>query len=142
MDIKTIIRKYREMGVRLTPQRLAIVKSLEGDRSHPSAIDIYNRLKDEYPSLSLTTVYNTLQMLKEMGEVAELNLHPEKSLYDPDVTPHSHVYCIRCERVDDLPYAEPPEALLKKAQDLGYKVKDVATIVYGICKRCGEIRDH
>lgn len=142
MDIKAIIKKYREMGVRLTPQRLAIVKSLEGDKSHPSAIDIYNRLKDEYPSLSLTTVYNTLQMLKEMGEVVELNLHPEKGLYDPDVTPHSHVYCTRCERVDDLPHASPPEELLRKAQDLGYEVKDVATFVYGICKRCREIRDH
>ncbi len=138
MDIESIIRRYREMGIRLTPQRLAILRSLEGDKSHPSAIDIYNRLKEDYPSLSLTTVYNTLQVLKEMGEVLELSLNPGKSLYDPETSPHGHVYCIECERVDDLPKVEPPEEVLKSATDLGYEVREVATFIYGVCKRCRE----
>ena len=138
MNIESIIKRYKEMGVRLTPQRLAILRSLDGDRSHPSAVDIYNRLKGEYPSLSLTTVYNTLQVLKDMGEVTELTLNPAKSLYDPDTSPHGHAYCIHCERVDDLPGLEPPEEVAREATALGYEVKEVATFVYGVCKECRE----
>ncbi len=136
MNLESIIKRYREKGIKITPQRLAILKSLDGDTSHPSAMDIYRRLKKEYPSLSLTTVYNTLDVLKDMGEVWEINLKRDKSIYDPNTEPHNHIYCIKCQRVDDLAHNQLTEVAIKEAEEMGYEVHNASVYLYGICKDC------
>lgn len=141
MDIEAITRKYREKGIKVTPQRLAILKSLGGDKTHPSAYEIYRRLKKNYPGLSLTTVYNTLEVLKKMGEIAELNFHPEKALYDPNVEPHDHIYCVRCERVEDLSASRPIFESMKEAEGRGYRVYKASTSFYGVCRECQRKED-
>ncbi len=136
MNIETIIKKYREKGLKLTPQRLAILKSISGDKTHPSADVIYRRLKKDYPGLSLTTVYNTLELLKDVGEVLELNLRRDKSIFDPNTDPHDHVYCVRCKKVEDIFGSELTGEAIKKAQFKGYEVFSASTYIYGLCKEC------
>jgi len=69
-----VVEKYRGIGVKLTPQRIAILEILEGNRSHPSAQEIYDELLEVHPAASCATVYNTLRMLTRMGLTRELTL--------------------------------------------------------------------
>ena len=74
--MEKIIAKYKDKGLRLTPQRIAILKYLDGNTSHPTADNIYRDLKQTNPTLSFATVYNTMQTLREHGEVMEITIDP------------------------------------------------------------------
>ncbi|MGZ6236918.1 MAG: Fur family transcriptional regulator, partial [Syntrophales bacterium] len=70
--------KKKKYPIRLTPQRLAILEYLEGNKSHPSASDIYKAVSETHPMMSFATVYNTLDSLKEKKQVLELSIDPQK----------------------------------------------------------------
>jgi len=98
-----LVARLQAAGYRLTPQRLALVHLLSRDDTHPSADQIYARLRAEYPTVSLATVYNTLDMLVELGEALTLDLSEGCTRYDvrrPNA--HPHVVCRVCGRVADL----------------------------------------
>jgi Fur family transcriptional regulator, peroxide stress response regulator len=94
--------KYRNLGIKLTPQRIAILDYLEGNLSHPSAEDVYKAVLRKYPTMSFATIYNTLETLKRNGMVAELTGDPEKKRFDPNPRPHHHLICTRCRRIVDV----------------------------------------
>ena len=71
--------------MKLTPQRLAILRFLEKNREHPSAADIYKAVSREFPTMSLATVYNTLKVLKRTGNISELSIDSDKKRFDPDM---------------------------------------------------------
>jgi len=98
----SVFLKYRDIGLKLTPQRLAILDYLEGNKSHPSAEDIYRSVHDRYPTMSLATVYSTLTALKEKGNVLELTVDPDKKRYDPNTSPHNHLICLKCKTIVDI----------------------------------------
>ena len=100
--MEKIIAKYRDRGIRLTPQRIAILKFLEGNTDHPTAEDIYKGIKRSYPTLSFATVYNTLQTLTERGELLEITIDPTRKHYDPNTTPHHHIVCVECNEIMDV----------------------------------------
>src|SRR3972149_8187127 len=87
--MKKLIAKYKERGLKLTPQRLAIFKFLEGNTSHPTAEDIYKHIKAIHPTVSFATVYNTLQALKGKSEILEITIDPQKKHYDPRSEEHT-----------------------------------------------------
>ncbi|RMF87409.1 MAG: transcriptional repressor, partial [Nitrospinota bacterium] len=93
-DRNAVLSKLRQRGWRITPQRLAIIEFLEGNTNHPSALEIFQALKPLYPSLSPTTVYSTLHVLKELGEVVEISGGTEGNRYDPNVHPHANLICL------------------------------------------------
>ncbi|ACX52631.1 ferric uptake regulator, Fur family [Ammonifex degensii KC4] len=127
--------KLRRLGLRATPQRLAILAFLEGNRNHPSAEEIYQALKPRFPSLSLATVYGTLEILEQSGEIQVLTIDPERRRFDPDPTPHAHFYCQLCGRVFDLPRVQP--ALEKLPEEIeGFWVEKVSLSAYGVCPAC------
>jgi Fur family peroxide stress response transcriptional regulator len=70
-------------SMKMTPQRMAIMKHLDGNTYHPSAADIYGALREQFPTMSLATVYNTLEVLKEQGTVIELSIDRGKKRFDP-----------------------------------------------------------
>ncbi len=96
------MEKYRDRGLKLTPQRIAIFDYLEGNKSHPSAEDIYRAVSRKFPTMSFATVYNTLSALRDRGQLRELLIDPGKKRYDPDGSLHSHLICDRCRRVVDI----------------------------------------
>jgi Fur family peroxide stress response transcriptional regulator len=96
------VQKYRASGLKLTPQRLAILAYLEGNKDHPSAEDIYKVVSRKFPTMSLATVYNTLQTLKQQGLIRELTMDPYKMRFDPQPTPHHHLICIDCQKIVDI----------------------------------------
>ncbi|MEW6455696.1 MAG: Fur family transcriptional regulator [Acidobacteriota bacterium] len=130
-----IINKLKRINLKATPQRIAIVKFLEGNTSHPSAEDIYNAISKIYPSISFATVYNTLKALHEKGEILELSIDPERKRYDPNVTPHNHFICLLCGKVVDI--FNDVNVSLKLP---GYEIKSKHVEFHGFCPKCKEKR--
>ena len=96
------MEKYRDRGLKLTPQRIAIFDYLEGNKEHPSAEDIFRAVSRKFPTMSFATVYNTLAALRDRGRLRELTVDPSKKRYDPDSSHHNHLICDSCRRVVDI----------------------------------------
>ncbi len=129
-----ILEKYRDSGFKLTPQRIAIIEYLDGNTAHPSAEDIYRSIQKKFPTMSFATVYNTLEMLVDKGEVAELSIDPDKKRFDPDSTPHHHLICSGCGRIVDI--YENFELELTKEKKRDFNVTGHHIEFYGICPEC------
>ncbi len=128
------MEKYRDIGLKLTPQRLAILQYLEGNKEHPSAEDIYRAVHRKYPTMSLATVYSTLSALKDRGSVLELTLDPDKRRYDPDTGLHNHLICISCRRIIDIPRAYRID--LPESARQGFAITESHVEFYGFCPGC------
>lgn len=134
--MEKIISKYREKGFKLTPQRIAILKFLEGNTSHPTAEDIYREIKKTYPTVSFATVYNTLEALNRRGELLEVTINPERKHFDPNPEPHHHIMCTVCKKIEDI-FVDYSEGLKLPAHISGsFTVLGNHVDFYGICKDC------
>ncbi|TAN59571.1 transcriptional repressor [bacterium] len=131
-----IINKFKGKGFKLTPQRLSILKFLDGNTSHPTAEDIFKALKKTHPTVSFATVYNTVQALRDRGELQEITIDPEKKHFDPNTAPHHHIMCTACKRVEDV-FADYSSALqLPENVSKNFAVSGNHVDFYGICKKC------
>jgi len=92
----------RAAGLKLTPQRIAIVRAIAGDPSHPTAQEIFDRLQSSMPTMSFATVYNTLDALAHAGLCGSLSLAPGPARFDPNMEPHHHAVCDGCGLVRDV----------------------------------------
>jgi len=119
---------------RLTPQRLAIRKFLEGNLSHPSAEEIYEALLNQFPTLSLATVYNTLAALREQGEIVEVGLDPAKKRFDTVAESHHHIICVRCKKILDIPKKWKP--VLSEQDKRGFQIIRSQVDFHGLCPLC------
>ena len=129
-----VVAKLRSAGYRITPQRMAIVGILV-ESDHPSVEQIYRQVRKEFPTTSLATVYNTLERLKETGEVLELSFSGG-SRYDglnPDS--HPHLRCTVCGAIEDLDIDLGPAAG-EVAARRGYADVRHRLEFYGVCPRC------
>ena len=121
---------------RITKQRKAIFQALEGDTTHPTADEIFQRVKQNLPSISLATVYRNLKLLADEGIILEISTPEGPNRYDPQTHRHYHFMCKRCERVDDveLPVQRTLERRLEESTR--YEVHSHELIFYGICPNC------
>jgi Fur family transcriptional regulator, peroxide stress response regulator len=126
--------KYRETGLKLTPQRLAILHYLDGNTEHPSAEDIYKTVSKKYPTMSLATVYNTLEALRQRGHLRELTIDPSKKRFDPNPKPHYHLICVRCKNTVDIHRVIKIPVPQKESK--GFKIIGHHIEFYGLCPRC------
>jgi Fe2+ or Zn2+ uptake regulation protein len=132
----------RAAGMKLTPQRMAVVRELAGDGSHPTAQELYQRLRITLPTMSFATVYNTLAALSETGLCAAMSLAPGSGRFDPNMQPHDHLVCDGCGAVRDLPAAAPAGAAASSRKRLraktarGFEVRSVEQIFRGLCASC------
>ena len=99
MDIAQILRSQ---GFKVTPQRIAIYDALRGHHDHPTAEMLDHTLRPEHPSMSLATVYKTMEIFEKIGLVKILEVGDERAHYDWDTQAHSHIRCIRCNKVEDM----------------------------------------
>ena len=134
--IERIISRYKGKGFKLTPQRLAILKFLEGNTSHPTAEEIYKEIRRKYPTVSFATVYNTIEALRGRGEVMEITIDPERKHFDPNPSPHHHIMCTVCKRVSDI-FVDYSGALgLPEEVCREFTVTSNHVDFYGICSKC------
>lgn len=126
--------KHTNKIMKMTPQRMAIMKYLDGNVMHPGASDIYGALHEQFPTMSLATVYNTMETLKKQGMVIELSIDPVRKRFDPNPKPHHHLICIKCKTIVDI-FVEFP---LYLSEDEKYEFEILGNHVdfYGICKNC------
>jgi Fur family peroxide stress response transcriptional regulator len=128
------MQKYRDSGLKLTPQRLAILEYLDGNKAHPSADDVYRAVSKKFPTMSLATVYNTLMTLKQRGLVKELTMDPLKMRFDPQPTPHHHLICMDCRKIIDIHsrFRIP----LPEGENEGFEIVGNHIEFYGRCSKC------
>ncbi|MFX1337877.1 MAG: Fur family transcriptional regulator [Promethearchaeota archaeon] len=101
MDDQELFALFRKNGYKVTTQRLAIYKFIKPRKDHPTADQIYQELKTDYPTLSLGTIYKTLHTLKELGLIQELGFNEGKIRYDPNMEPHINLVCVKCGKIVD-----------------------------------------
>jgi Fur family peroxide stress response transcriptional regulator len=134
-----MLRDLKRAGLKMTPQRIAIVRLFAGDESHPTAQDLFERLRPDFPSMSFATVYNTLDALAAAGLSGTLRLG-NAARFDPNTSPHHHAVCDRCGAVADVPAGTlaPTGAGTKKVSRAapGFSVRAVERIYRGVCARC------
>lgn len=132
-----ITQKLKESGHRLTPQRMAVLKILASSFNHPSVEQVYDQVKVDFPMTSLGTVYKTVTLLKEMGEILELGFGEDSHRYDgarPD--PHPHLICIKCNKIIDGDLSLDQKSLRSLEQVSGYKILRPQIALYGLCADC------
>ncbi len=135
--LEQIEAALRKRGFRLTPQRLAMLRIIARSLGHPSAEQIYERMKSDFPTTSLATVYKTLTLLKEMGEVLELSLAHVGCRYDGNKPyPHPHVICTGCGQILDPEFAPMVEITEKMARQTGYQITHHQLNFFGLCPQC------
>lgn len=128
------MEKYKQTGLKLTPQRLAILDYLDGNRNHPSAEEIYGEVSKRFPTMSFATVYNTLDALRKRGSILELTIDPRKKRFDPNTKVHHHLICSNCGRIEDIhrSYDLP----VPTASRSGFEITGNHIEFYGICPAC------
>ncbi len=137
-----LVERLAEEGYRLTPQRLAVVHLLASSKDHPSAAHLHKQLKKQFPTMSLATVYKTVDLLARMGELQVLGFDHDDNRYDGNPYPHPHLVCTSCRRIVDLdtyPLADMPA---KIELSTGYKIYGHRMEFYGLCPECQNEQDH
>lgn len=126
---------FRANGLKVTPQRQAIFRALDGNMGHPTAEAIYAQVSTEMPTISLRTVYATLHDLADMGQILELDLGTGSSRFDPTTDPHHHLVCESCGTVADL-YADFTDVRVPERAAHGFAVSTTEIIFRGLCPAC------
>ena len=131
--------KHDSTRMKLTPQRLAILEYLERNESHPSASEIFKAVSEKYPMMSFATVYNTLEALREKGQVLELSIDSKKKRFDPNTKPHHHLICIQCKAITDV---HSNFCLnLSEEEMCDYEIIGNHVDFYGICPKCRQEKE-
>ena len=131
-----MLAELKKAGLKLTPQRIAIVDALSDDTSHPTAQELYERLLPAHPTMSFATVYNTLDALSKLGLVGTLRLGSAVR-FDPNMTSHHHAVCDGCGKVVDLPAREPSRSAIERAAERsGFAIRTEERTYRGLCGRC------
>jgi len=132
------MEKFRGLGLKLTPQRIAIMQYLDGNTEHPSADVIYKSLTKKYPTMSMATVYNTLEVLTNRGYIRELTIETQKKRFDPNTEHHNHLMCMACKKIVDvrsvIKVHLPPEEQ-GDFEIIGHHIE-----FYGFCPTCKKKR--
>ena len=134
---EAIIRKLKENGHKITPQRMAIVKILANSEAHPSVETIHVQIKNDFPTMSLATVYRNILLIKSLGEVLELGFPDGSNRYDGYRSyPHPHVICIKCKRIVDADLDSLDEMQKEVALETNFKILNHRLDFFGVCSNC------
>lgn len=132
MSYQTLDQFLRERGIKASYQRVRILDYMRQTKAHPSVAQIYNELHPQIPSLSLATVYNTLNLFVDKGLVTELKVEGDEARYDFPYEPHAHFVCQKCGTIYDVPTGTPQACM-----DMdGFLVRETQIVFKGICPSC------
>lgn len=124
------------MQLRMTNQREIILRELKKSRQHLTADELYERVKKSMPRISLATVYRNLEILSEAGIIAKLEMSGRQKRFDYDVSEHDHIFCIKCQRVDNLELDRDTIRSVNYVSYKGYAVHGYRLEVAGVCPEC------
>ena len=121
--------------VKPSQQRIAIMEYLMDNRTHPSAEEVYASLSPSMPTLSKTTVYNTLRLFAEHGAALMLTIDDKNVNFDADTSQHAHFLCKECGKIYDF-HSQVGLSKIKELRTEGFQVEEVHAYYKGICKKC------
>jgi Fe2+ or Zn2+ uptake regulation protein len=124
--------------LRMTHQREVILHELRLCSHHPTADDLYDRVKTRLPRISLATVYRNLEILSQAGLIKKLTIDGRQKRFDWDPTPHNHIFCMNCQRVDDITCEVPEPLVAVPEQTTGYCILGCRINFFGLCMHCQE----
>lgn len=127
-------RHLMKYSIRPSVQRTAVMEYLMNNRTHPTVDDIFNALINSIPTLSKTTVYNTLNLFVSKGAVQVLNIDERNARYDVDVSNHAHGYCRSCNKVFDIFDINDEQFRIPNAK--GLRIDTVEISYFGVCDIC------
>ena len=132
-----IAQRLRELGYRLTPQRVMIVDAIENSSHHISAEEIYSQVIARYPHMNISTIYRTMELLKRLGLVTETNLGEGRVRYhSADKGHHHHLVCQKCGKIIDLDETLlfPLKSALRERHNFEADLRHLA--IFGLCLHC------
>jgi Fe2+ or Zn2+ uptake regulation protein len=139
---ETLLQRLRRRQWRLTAQRRAIAEVLQGEHVHLTADQIYERATARLPEISRASVYNTLNELRDIGEILEITIDAGAKRYDPNTGEHhQHLVCDRCGSTWDVRPRGERGLSVPEAERLGFAVREVQVIFRGLCANCAA-REH
>lgn len=132
-----ILNKLRQREFRITPQRIAILQAFLNTDCHPSVEQVYNQVKVHFPTTSLATVYKTVNLLKEIGEILEIGFADGCNRYDGKKPyPHPHLICTHCSSIIDPEVSLFDRIMVEVAQTTGYRITSHQVEFFGVCPTC------
>ncbi|MFA5772129.1 MAG: Fur family transcriptional regulator [Thermoplasmata archaeon] len=129
------VKILKDNQIRITSQRLEILRFLDENRVHPNADSIYLQLKKKNPALSRTTVYNSLEALNKHNMIQVLTISESELRYDFEMAPHHHFLCKKCGVILDINVKCPYIDGLLKGE---HKIEEIHGYFKGTCKECLE----
>lgn len=140
-NVEELTDLYRSNGRKMTPQRQCIFRILKDNVVHPSAEDVYNVARTEMETISLKTVYQTLNELAELGEILALDVGTGVVRFDPNVEErHHHLVCKSCGKIRDL-NTDFGSFDISHGMKQGYEISSVEVIFRGQCSECRRKND-
>jgi Fur family peroxide stress response transcriptional regulator len=137
MKQTAIIQLLQDHGLRPSPQRVAVADYLASHKTHPTAETVYTALSPRYPTLSRTTVYQTLQTLCDIGAAQKITIEDGEMRFDADTSDHGHFKCVKCDRVFDFFY---PAGTAFPKPGRGFLVERSQLYSRGLCPDCAAKR--
>ncbi len=122
--------------LRMTHQREIILDEIKKCTTHPTADELYERIKKKLPRISLATVYRNLEIMSEAGLIIKLEISGRQKRFDWELQQHDHIYCVQCHRVDNIDLADSKKITLPEQEKHGYLVSGCRVEFHGICPKC------
>jgi Fe2+ or Zn2+ uptake regulation protein len=126
--------------LRMTHQREIILLELKKSKNHPSADELYEKVKKKLPRISLATVYRNLEVLSETGVINKIEISGRQKRFDWNRAKHDHIYCMQCHRVDNIDMESIEKPSLQPVSTRGYKVEGCRVEFFGYCPACLKTR--
>lgn len=142
LQLQEAVEMLKGSGVRITPQRHAVLEYLINSMTHPTADEIYKALEGKFPNMSVATVYNNLRVFREIGLVKELTYGDSSSRFDCNTTDHYHIICEHCGKIVDFHYPSLEEVESLAEQVTGFEVSHHRMEIYGTCSDCKKKQAH
>jgi Fur family peroxide stress response transcriptional regulator len=131
-----LIAALKERDFRLTPQRVELVRLIAASEGHPSAAQLFAKIKTQFPTMSHATVYKTLALLKDMNQVLEIDLRDDSHYDGNHPQPHPHLICIKCKKIIDGEVSLDQESIRTLEKVSGYMILRLQISLYGLCPDC------
>ncbi len=131
-----MIAMLKERDFRLTPQRFELVRLIAASDGHPSAAQLYERIKAQFPTMSQATVYKTLALLKDIDQVLEIDLRDDSHYDGNRPEPHPHLVCTRCNKIVDGEFDLDLSSIKRLEEISGYQIIRSRFTFYGLCADC------
>ncbi|MCQ6562576.1 peroxide-responsive transcriptional repressor PerR [Paenibacillus mendelii] len=137
--VEQALEQLKSTGVRMTPQRHAILSFLMNSMTHPTADEIYKALSPVFPSMSVATIYNNLRLFVDARLVRELTYGDDSSRFDADLSEHYHAICKSCGKIVDFDYPPLTDVEDAASRETGFKVEGHRMEIYGHCGDCSKV---